>query len=235
MGVINPAATTELEAVNQMLSVIGEAPVASLASTQADVVMALDILEAVTREVSAMPWRFNTEYAYELTAAGTVTEGGTARNYYTIPGDLAAWSLSRTAEQGLFDVHIRMSRVGTITPAVLIFADRLNSRDGIDTSNNDDKLYIDPVWFVPFEEMPQAARRYISIAAARRFQRASVGSPTLEQFSETDEITSYLALKRDEGIKQDYNLFANADTLRILGGRPSGPYGVIDIRDSRRG
>lgn len=234
MGVINPAATTELEALNTMLSVIGEQPVASTASTQADVVMALDILETVAREISALPWRFNTEYKYALSATGTVTEDGASRNYYAFPATLAGWSLSRTSAQRLLDVVVRESRDASISPAILIFADRINARDGLDTSDNDDLLHIDPMWWVTFENMPQAAKRYITIAAARRFQRASVGSSTLDRFSELDEINAYLALKREEGIKQDFNLFANADTIRVLGGRSSGPHGTLDIRDGRR-
>jgi len=234
MGAIIPVATTELQALNQMLSVIGEAPVASTASTQADVVMAMEILLTVAREVTSLPWRFNTEYKYPLTAAGTVAEVGVTRSYYTVPANLASWSLSKTSPQANMEVVVRYSRVAGTPGVTVIFADRINARDGLDMSSNADLLHIDPVWFYDFLILPQAARRFITIAASRRFQRAVVGSSTLERFSETDELVAYAALKREEGIKEDFNMFANAETLRALGGRYAGPYGVLDIRDSRR-
>ena len=59
MSITTP--TTELEAVNAMLSTIGEAPVSSLASGLLDAETAETILNDVSREVQSMGWNFNTE------------------------------------------------------------------------------------------------------------------------------------------------------------------------------
>lgn len=51
MSITSPTPTTELEAVNTMLSGIGEAPVNSLSEVTADVSLARHILNEVSREV----------------------------------------------------------------------------------------------------------------------------------------------------------------------------------------
>ena len=56
---ITPA--TELQAVNQMLSVIGEAPVNTITgTTTTDVSVAKNILDETSMTVQSMGWNFNT-------------------------------------------------------------------------------------------------------------------------------------------------------------------------------
>ena len=60
--------TTELEAVNIMLSAIGEAPVSSLADTSLeDVTVAKNILNETIVDVQSTSYNFNSEYNYQLT------------------------------------------------------------------------------------------------------------------------------------------------------------------------
>mgnify|MGYP001400660828 CR=1 FL=1 len=54
-------ATTKLEAVNLMLSTIGEAPVNSLTSGLVDAELAETILASVSKAVQSEGWNFNTE------------------------------------------------------------------------------------------------------------------------------------------------------------------------------
>ena len=54
-------ATTKLEAINTMLSAIGESPVNSLTSGLVDAEQAETILNSVNREVQSMGWSFNTD------------------------------------------------------------------------------------------------------------------------------------------------------------------------------
>lgn len=60
-------ATTKLEAVNVLLSCIGEAPVNSLTSGLVDAETAETILNSVSREVQSQGWGFNTDYEREFT------------------------------------------------------------------------------------------------------------------------------------------------------------------------
>ena len=54
----------ELQAVNQILASVGQAPVTTLEQTNPDVAIAYDTLQQVSREVQAEGWTFNKEYHY---------------------------------------------------------------------------------------------------------------------------------------------------------------------------
>lgn len=57
-------AQTELQAVNEILASVGQAPVTTLDQTNPDVAIAYDTLLQVSREVQAEGWTFNKEYGY---------------------------------------------------------------------------------------------------------------------------------------------------------------------------
>ena len=57
----------ELQAVNQILASVGQAPVTTLEQTNPDVAIAYNTLQQVSREVQAEGWTFNREYRYPLT------------------------------------------------------------------------------------------------------------------------------------------------------------------------
>ncbi len=63
------ALTTKLNAVNTMISVIGEAPVNTLGGTAVPVtvVQAENTLDETSRAVQSEGWHFNTEHEYVLT------------------------------------------------------------------------------------------------------------------------------------------------------------------------
>lgn len=183
--------TTELEAVNAMLASIGSAPVASLGSGHPDEDIAIEILSETTKELQGRRWRFNSEYNYTLSPEGT--EGGL--NVFAVPDDLASWTLSLIDAQRGIDVIAREAR-NYSGASDWVFADRLNGTDGIDLA----ELKINPVWFVDFEKMPQTARRYTTIVAARRFQNQAVGQndDSAFGFTETDEDRSLTLLLEDQ-------------------------------------
>ena len=59
-------AQTELEAVNEILASVGQAPVTTLDQTNPDVAIAYDALINTSRQVQAEGWTFNKEYSYPL-------------------------------------------------------------------------------------------------------------------------------------------------------------------------
>ena len=62
-----PTSMTELEAVNVLLTTIGETPVNTLTGNQVtDVTIAKQVLNEISREVQAQGWHFNTEDGVEL-------------------------------------------------------------------------------------------------------------------------------------------------------------------------
>ena len=59
--------TSELEAVNTILSTVGEAPLSSLTgSLPVDGTMARNVLNEINREVQSQGWHFNTHYKATL-------------------------------------------------------------------------------------------------------------------------------------------------------------------------
>ena len=59
--------TSKLEAINVMLTAIGESPVNTItSSTTTDVSIAIQILDNVSREVQSVGWHFNTDTNYKL-------------------------------------------------------------------------------------------------------------------------------------------------------------------------
>ena len=60
--------TTELEAVNTILSTIGEAPLSTLTgSLPVDGTTAKNVLNEINREVQSAGWQFNSHYKVDLT------------------------------------------------------------------------------------------------------------------------------------------------------------------------
>jgi Autographiviridae tail tubular protein Gp11 len=229
--ITNLAPTTELEAVNAMLSAAGEAPLPAGTDlstiTNFEQVIALNLLRNATREVQSMGWKFNTEFGYQLVpAVGSpydwVDNAGvhTNLNIFTQPTGLIRFTLTPIVEQQgyLFvDTVLRPSR--KFTPGTLVFYDRLNNRDGFPVSERP-YLWIDPVWLFDFEKMPEEARRFCAIHAARQFVQQVVGSQTLASFTDQDERLAYRNLKNAYGDSDDYNMLTNSDVSKHLGNRP---------------
>lgn len=183
--------TTELEAINTILSVIGESPISSLSeiSSVADAVTAQSILSEVSRQVQTKGWHFNTEKQFELTPAN-----GTG--YITVPSNCLR--VDTDTDNRNIDVVQRGNRL----------YDRLNHTYAFSTS-----LKCEIVVALPFTDLPQAARHYVTIKAARIFQSRTVGSDALYQFTALDEKDALLDLKRNEGITGDYNILSSNYTV----------------------
>ncbi|QFP93680.1 tail tubular protein [Ralstonia phage P-PSG-11] len=183
--------TTEIEAVNLMLDVIGESPISSLEnSAVVDAVKAKSVLSEVSRAVQTKGWHFNTEKEFELVPT-------------------------------VFDKEI-------IVPANVLRIDTVYPDNGIDAVHRGNRLYdrrkhtyqfdksvkVDMVVNLQFEELPESARRYIAIRAARVFQTRMVGSEGLYQFTAGDEADARADLKRAEGITGDHNILTDSWTVR---------------------
>ena len=150
------ATTTELEAVNIMLSSIGEAPVNSLSSGLVDAELAQTTLHNVSREVQAAGWSFNTEYnrSYALDNAGELLLGNDI-----LKADMCA---TRTET---FDLVQRGTKMYNRAEGTYILTDG--------------PIKLDVVVFLDYTLLPEAARRYITIRAARIFQDRTIGSQEL--------------------------------------------------------
>lgn len=179
------APTTELEAVNEMLRSIGETPVNSLENLQViDASIALSTLRSVSRSVQTEGWNFNTEDKYPL-ALDENSEAQLPAN--TLHVDTVYYDADIDAVQ-------RGSRLYDKTNHTYTF---------------DHAPYVKLVLMLPFDELPEAARQYIFIRAARVFQDSVVGSPNLHEFKQDDEVRARALLEQNEYDSADNNMLTD--------------------------
>jgi len=185
--------TSELEAVNTMLEAIGASPVSSLTvSVDADVTNALSVLHETSKEVQSQGWDFNTDTEYAMAR--------TLEGYYVVPDNVLAIDVAETFG------HVRATqRAGKMW-------DQANH-----TFIWDVDLKFDVTWFFAFEELPQTARHYITLRAARKFQARFLGSTTLGQFTEKDEFAARSIFVDAESLDANHNILTGSEaTLRVI-------------------
>ena len=189
--------TTELEAINTMLSTIGESPVNTVEDTgNVDVVIARQILQSVSREVQARGWHFNTEKNYTITPD---SEG-----YLVLPNTVL--KVDTVYPDSSKDVVVRGSRLYDREKHTYVFTDAVK---------------VDMTILLTFDELPEVARNYATIRASRIFQERVVGSDTLHAFNSQDEARAMVSLMEYEADTADLNILSgNYSVYRILGDRP---------------
>lgn len=186
-------AMTDLDAVNKMLKSIGQAPVNSiLISGIGDVTAAVQDLEETSRDVQTAGWAFNTDDPYTLTP--------------DVNGIIAV-------PTGYLDIDASDVTLN-VTPRR-----HPDGRMALWDLDNSTFVFTGPVdckviWGFAFNDLPQAAKTYISTAAARRFQARKVSSTVLDKFNATDEERAWLLLVRSERRNRDTNLFRTNSAVR---------------------
>lgn len=164
---------TKLDAVNTMLSGIGETPVNSLlGELPADVAVALSTLDEVVHEIQLRGWNFNTEENYELTP-------------------------SSSGEIWLAPNMIRVSLLDPDSNDVVIRGQRLYDRVG-HTYLFNSPVQATVTLLLSFEELPAAFRWYAIVRAARRFQDRTVGAEGLHAFQAQDEAESRVQAAQED-------------------------------------
>ena len=188
--------TTKLNAVNSMLTTIGEAPVNSLSSGLLDAETAETILDEVSRSVQSQGWNFNRERDVSVAAD---SDGNVVLSTEIIRADLAnSETKFRSSENEFVQRGNKMY-------------DKVNQ-----TFNIAKTLKLDIVRLLDFEVLPEVARYYISMRAARIFQDRVVGSQTLTAMNRNDEQQALFALQEMEGDNGDYNIFDDYGTASVI-------------------
>jgi hypothetical protein len=185
--------TTTLEAVNMCLFAIGEAPVNKVEDTGlVDAATALRTLLNVSREVQKDGWHWNTEINLPIQPD---VDGNLVLPSGTLKVDTVGADQCR-------DLVARGQRL----------YDRVNH-----TYTFDRPVTVELVVLLDFEEIPEAARNYIALKAARRFQQNAIGSVELSGFQQQDEARALVALMNAEAETADYRLLNDQDSVaRVL-------------------
>ncbi len=188
------AVTTELEAVNTMLRAVGESPISDLEAPQlVTAVNAKSILRRVSREVQTQGWHFNTEknFPFATDQDGKIPVGDNVIRIDT-------WGVD-----GSRSVTRRGAFLYDLTDHTFVFTASL-------------KCVV--TFVLSFEDIPEPARNYITIKAAREFQNSDIGQDGLQfGFSDSDEFVAMASLKDFEGEHADYNILTGSyDVYRTL-------------------
>ncbi len=185
-----PQHFTELDAVNAMLAVIGEAPLSTLDGNalHADAVSARQTLHNTSRSVQLEGWYFNTEQNYPLTPDRD--------GFITLPPNLVSVDIEPLNALHGVDVVVRGKRLYDLENHTYAFPDP-------ETCFKATVLLL-----LPFDELPETAKDYIAIRAGRRFQSEAVGSETLAQFTQQDEFSARASLMREQIRNADSNFLS---------------------------
>ena len=185
------AATTELESINIMLAAIGETPINSLTGTlPVDARLAQSTLTEVNKEVQSEGWSFNTEIDVTLTRDAS-------NNHISLSTDVLR-----------VDPNIHQHTTIDAIQRGLKLYDRLNNKYEFD-----EDLICTVVYFRTFDEIPEPARRYITIKAARIFVDRLVSDDGLRTYTQQDEVRARAILMETDLANGDHNLLRGDPSL----------------------
>ena len=188
---------TKLQAVNTIISNIGQAPVTNLESGNPLVEMAEQIFDEITISVLAEGWEFNMERGYPFTPNGD--------NQILIPDNVL--SLDSKPGDGMQTV-IRNGKL----------YDRVKHSYEFTVEQK-----LDVTWLFDFLELPEAFKNYITIRAANVFAGRSVGSSEAVQFGQREETIARATLLEYDTQQANYTIFADGtgeDTYQTTASRP---------------
>jgi hypothetical protein len=169
--------SNRLDAVNVLLQAIGEAPVNSVDTAEAvDVAAASQCLDEFDRAVQTRGWPWNREFNVPLvpTSDGSVY----------LPTNCL--SMVRAYPPGATDRIVERGR-------------KLYNQTQL-TYTFTDAVYVDMVLRLDWEELPEVARRYITIWAAQQYQARIQTSPGVNAIldSAVEEARAECGHKEDE-------------------------------------
>jgi hypothetical protein len=182
---------TKLDAINICLSSMGEPTVNTLDGAAVDAQMASDLIEETSRSVQSMGWHWNREKH---------TISPNAYSELTLPANtLRVDSIDESKE---IDVVQRGLRLFDVENASYSFTIPVVV-----------ELYV----HLLFEDLPFAAKQFITMRAARLLQQRLLGSETLYKFHGQDEQRAWVILMQEETEVADGNmLYDSASTSKVV-------------------
>tara|TARA_B100001094_G_C18132717_1_gene773209 strand:+ start:17 stop:625 length:609 start_codon:yes stop_codon:yes gene_type:complete len=187
------AETTELECINIMLAAIGEAPINSLLGTlPVDARIAQSTLTEVNKSVQSEGWSFNTEIDVTLTRD--------ISNQINLPINVLR-------------VDANIHQHPTIDPIQrgLKLYDRQNNKFEFE-----EDLICTVVYFRDFSEIPEPARYYMNIKAARIFVDRLVSDQGLRTYTQEDEVRARSILMETDLANGDHNMLRGDPSLTSI-------------------
>ena len=171
---------------------VGESSVNTLTVQSPEVTIAQSTLRQVCREVQAEGWKFNTEQQYPITLD--------SNNHCLIPNNVLQIDLNHFKHLNDYDV-VKRNDSGTMK-----LYDLIEHRYNFENTS-EGKLYVDIIWMVDFEDIPQVFKDYITQRASRIAANRMVNdAPTAELMATDEALARSLAVEYDTN-QGDYNIF----------------------------
>jgi hypothetical protein len=186
-------ATTELDAVNEMLSIVGEAPVNSLDTGTADVLTAKRLLDRTNRFVQSKGFTWNTEYGHQI-LPDSASKFPVQTNWITAKPRFGAYGSRILVQRGGF-MYDTVGR--TYTPPL-------------------SKVVVDVVVQLPWADLPETARYYIQIRAGRIYMNRQLGIAEMDGYARGDEMMAWAALQEEDARYGNYSIFKGATAADVL-------------------
>lgn len=191
--------TTLLEAINYMLSAVGEAPITNINEDLAESEIAQNTLTAVSREVQSQGWSWNTQRKRKLmpTSANEIElPQNTLRVDAVDSVSGRSDSSKRYVDRGgkLYDV---LNRTKTFTEGV----------------------YVNLVEGLGFDDLPETARRFILLDATSRYMQFILGTDADLQQVQMQSQRAWLTLEQEEDDLLDLNILSQQPLINFASGR----------------
>ena len=195
--------TSELQSVNIMLSTIGEAPVNSITgTTTVDVSTAINILNETSMSIQSQGWNFNTHINYKSLSIDSNGKVPLPSNCVKADANHSYRYLNYTIRNGyLYDMD-NHTDVFTSAPST-----------------------VDLVLVQQFSHLPEYARQYITMKAARRFAARFIGDKEITQLIGQDENEALMAFHQADSQEADANMLnGDQNTFSIINRTPRRTY-----------
>jgi len=175
--------TTELEAVNRVLRMMGEAPVNSLEGQFGLARQAHDSLKETSRTIQSEGWSFNTDYERTLVRTAGTNEIQLSSDISRVKIDPYEYPDNEVVQRGL-----------------KLYDRRKN------TSVFEEDLIADVTYILGWTDLPEHARQYIMVKAGRQLQDQILGSADLAQINLTMEAEAKTLFMEEENNAGDHNM-----------------------------
>jgi hypothetical protein len=192
---------TELQAVNQILASVGQAPVTAIDTetitnqdgdqvtvvSNPDVAIAYDTLQEVSREVQSEGWTFNKEFNYPFSPNNA--------GHIVWPNNVLQMDLSDDPRYVSYREYDTVKRDGKLY-------DRVTHSNEWTTT-----VYCDVVWYFDWEDLPSPIQDYITCRAATVASSRLVGDANQYQILQQKEAYARALALEYECNQGDYSMF----------------------------
>ena len=189
------ALTTKLEAVNIIISVIGEAPINTITGVSLPVtaIQAISTLDETSKAVQSEGWHCNTEHEYELTPDSVTSKITLPQNTLKFDLDPLLYTDSDPVQRGL-KLYDRKNHTEIWTKSV---------KGSI-------------TFELEFEDLPEQLRHYVTVKSARVFANRFIGTREIEGFTLREEIEAKARAIDSDSENADRTIFDHYSVLRVL-------------------